>query len=158
PGRRRPRGRTAPQPRYRRRPSHLARTAHRRPGRGRRQRWRLVVVRPIRGNLRGVGRLGGGPGPDAARFGRVRPGHRGGRDSRETRTCSTQRGGGSPVIVCRKCGFHNGDEDTFCGSCGAFLEWTGDKIAPKQAPAPEPEPEPEPEPAKRGFLSRVQSL
>jgi len=36
------------------------------------------------------------------------------------------------MIVCRKCGFHNlNDRDTFCGSCGSFLEWTGERIIPK---------------------------
>ncbi|MEU1757026.1 hypothetical protein ABZ436_30835 [Micromonospora matsumotoense] len=35
------------------------------------------------------------------------------------------------MIICRECGNHNGDADTFCGSCGSFLEWTGEKTAPK---------------------------
>ncbi|MFE0589777.1 hypothetical protein ACFW18_08140, partial [Micromonospora echinospora] len=35
------------------------------------------------------------------------------------------------MIVCRECGNHNGDADTFCGSCGSFLEWTGEKTTPK---------------------------
>lgn len=40
------------------------------------------------------------------------------------------------MIVCRTCGGHNGDADTFCGSCGTFLEWTGEKIQPAvQTPA-----------------------
>ena len=60
------------------------------------------------------------------------------------------------MIVCKSCGFRNTAADSFCGSCGAFLEWTGEKVeAPKPAPAPTPEPEPE---QKRGLLSRVQSL
>ncbi len=33
------------------------------------------------------------------------------------------------MIVCRDCGQRNTDADTFCGSCGRFLEWTGDRIA-----------------------------
>ena len=28
-------------------------------------------------------------------------------------------------LVCRRCGFTNVPGDTFCGSCGAFLEWEG---------------------------------
>jgi hypothetical protein len=63
------------------------------------------------------------------------------------------------MIVCKKCGFNNTDADTFCGSCGAFLEWTGEKVTP---PAPEPVPqgsEPaEPESGRRGFMAAVQSL
>ena len=35
------------------------------------------------------------------------------------------------MIVCRKCGYQNGDSDGFCGSCGGFLEWTGEKVTPK---------------------------
>ncbi|MEU1885530.1 hypothetical protein ABZ491_08615 [Micromonospora rifamycinica] len=35
------------------------------------------------------------------------------------------------MIICRECGNHNGDADTFCGSCGSFLEWTGEKTVPK---------------------------
>ena len=47
------------------------------------------------------------------------------------------------MIVCKHCGHHNEDSDTFCGSCGKFLEWTGERVV---APEPEPEPQPEPEP------------
>ena len=32
------------------------------------------------------------------------------------------------MIVCRKCGFRNAAKDIFCGSCGSFLEWTGEKV------------------------------
>jgi len=38
------------------------------------------------------------------------------------------------LIVCRECGNHNGDPDTFCGSCGSFLEWTGERTTPQIAP------------------------
>jgi hypothetical protein len=61
------------------------------------------------------------------------------------------------VIVCKTCGYHNAGSDSFCGSCGAFLEWTGEKVeVPKPVAAPAPEPEPEPE--KKGLLAKVQSL
>jgi len=59
------------------------------------------------------------------------------------------------VIVCKQCGHHNEDSDTFCGSCGKFLEWTGERVVvapPEPEPAP---PEPEPEPAKLGLIDRV---
>jgi len=58
------------------------------------------------------------------------------------------------VIVCKQCGHHNEDSDTFCGSCGKFLEWTGERVIVAQ-PEPEPAPEPEPEPARVGFMDRV---
>ncbi len=31
------------------------------------------------------------------------------------------------VIICKKCGHHNQDGATFCESCKAFLEWTGER-------------------------------
>ena len=59
------------------------------------------------------------------------------------------------MIVCKQCGHHNEDSDTFCGSCGKFLEWTGERVVVAQ-PEPEPvAPEPEPEPAKLGLIDRV---
>ena len=61
------------------------------------------------------------------------------------------------MIVCKSCGFRNNGADSFCGSCGAFLEWTGEKVEPPK-PAATPAAEPEPESQKRGLLSRVQSL
>ena len=60
------------------------------------------------------------------------------------------------MIVCKQCGHHNEDNDTFCGSCGKFLEWTGERVA-----VAEPEPEatpvaaPDPEPARHGLIDRV---
>jgi hypothetical protein len=59
------------------------------------------------------------------------------------------------VIVCKQCGHHNEDSDTFCGSCGKFLEWTGERIVVAQPAPPPPEPEPEPEPVHHTFLERV---
>jgi len=57
------------------------------------------------------------------------------------------------VIVCNKCAFQNLDDDTFCGSCGGFLEWTGESVVPKAAPA-----EAVAAVAKRSLLSRVQTV
>ncbi len=37
-------------------------------------------------------------------------------------------------IVCRRCGTANAPDDTFCGSCGAYLAWEGDSVdAPREA-------------------------
>jgi hypothetical protein len=60
------------------------------------------------------------------------------------------------VIVCKQCGHHNEDNDTFCGSCGKFLEWTGERVVVAE-PEPEPvvAPDPEPEPAHLGLIDRV---
>lgn len=59
------------------------------------------------------------------------------------------------MIVCKQCGHHNEDNDTFCGSCGKFLEWTGERVAVAQPEPEPPAPEPEPEPARVGLIDRV---
>jgi hypothetical protein len=72
------------------------------------------------------------------------------------------------MMVCTQCGFRNETEDAFCGSCGAFLEWSGEKVetdepapaAPTiaETPAPPeelpatPSAEPAPEPAAASAL------
>ncbi|MGZ7085228.1 MAG: hypothetical protein ACXVIH_02800, partial [Ilumatobacteraceae bacterium] len=43
------------------------------------------------------------------------------------------------MIVCKECGFKNGDADAFCGACGSFLEWTGEKQAAPVVAVEEPE-------------------
>jgi len=56
------------------------------------------------------------------------------------------------VIVCKKCGNQNPDGETFCTSCRAFLEWSGEKVVeapPEPLPLP-PTPEPQPD-----FVDRV---
>ena len=59
------------------------------------------------------------------------------------------------MIVCKQCGHHNEDSDTFCGSCGKFLEWSGERVVVAE-PEPEPvAPEPEPEPAHLGLIDRM---
>ncbi len=40
------------------------------------------------------------------------------------------------MIVCKRCGNHNPAGDEFCGSCGAFLEWEGERIAEPVTVAP----------------------
>ncbi|MFF8831242.1 NADase-type glycan-binding domain-containing protein [Streptomyces sp. NPDC015131] len=37
------------------------------------------------------------------------------------------------MIICRRCGSRSHDADAFCGSCGAFLEWSGTRAAPDVA-------------------------
>jgi uncharacterized OB-fold protein len=59
------------------------------------------------------------------------------------------------VIVCKQCGHRNEDSDTFCGSCGKFLEWTGERVVVAESEPEPPAPEPEPEPAKLGLIDRV---
>lgn len=60
------------------------------------------------------------------------------------------------MIVCTNCGNHNENDDEFCGSCGKFLEWVGERVeAPKAAVV---EAEPEPEVAGRvGLVDRVKA-
>ena len=41
-------------------------------------------------------------------------------------------------LVCRRCGFTNVPGDTFCGSCGAFLEWEGEVAADGSPISPPP--------------------
>jgi hypothetical protein len=61
------------------------------------------------------------------------------------------------MIVCKQCGFHNEAGDTFCGSCGSFLEWVGEMVGDEAEPEPEvaaPVPEPEDD-KKPGFIHRL---
>jgi ribosomal protein S27AE len=60
------------------------------------------------------------------------------------------------MIVCTNCGNHNEDNDEFCGSCGKFLEWVGERIETPVAPAPVVE-EAEPDATKAGFVDRVKA-
>lgn len=41
------------------------------------------------------------------------------------------------MIVCTECGHQNDDGDGFCGSCGTYLEWSGERV---DAPTPVAEP------------------
>lgn len=60
------------------------------------------------------------------------------------------------MIVCKKCGTHNADQDAFCSSCGAFLEWSGERVPEPTPPPPSPAPPATP-PAgpPPGFVQRV---
>lgn len=39
------------------------------------------------------------------------------------------------MIVCKNCGHHNADGESFCSSCGTYLEWTGEAIPSSQLAA-----------------------
>lgn len=60
------------------------------------------------------------------------------------------------MIICTNCGNHNEDSDEFCGSCGKFLEWVGQKVE-EPAETAAPEAEPEPEEVKVGLIDRVKA-
>jgi hypothetical protein len=59
------------------------------------------------------------------------------------------------VIVCKKCGNQNADNETFCTSCRAYLEWSGEKVVEA---APEPLPPPPPQVHAPGFIDRVKQV
>ncbi|WP_347353679.1 zinc-ribbon domain-containing protein [Intrasporangium sp.] len=50
------------------------------------------------------------------------------------------------MVRCEKCGTSNEDGESFCGQCGAYLDWQEKPPPPEPEPVAEPEPEPEPEP------------
>ncbi|WP_412542709.1 discoidin domain-containing protein [Longispora sp. K20-0274] len=59
------------------------------------------------------------------------------------------------MIVCRQCGTRNAAGSQFCGECGAFLEWEGDRDDPAPEPTPPPRaPEPPPTPAPTWNFTR----
>lgn len=61
------------------------------------------------------------------------------------------------MIVCTECGHGNEVDDAFCGSCGTFLEFSGQAIA-SDAPAVEPETEePSPLDEDRGVVGRIKT-
>ena len=58
------------------------------------------------------------------------------------------------MIVCGNCGHQNDETDAFCGNCGQFLEWVGQKVE-EPAPPAQPEPEPESAEAAPGLIGRI---
>lgn len=60
------------------------------------------------------------------------------------------------MIVCTNCGNHNEDTDEFCGSCGKFLEWVGERVEAPAAKVAEPEPTEEVD-TKVGIIDRVKA-
>ena len=63
--------------------------------------------------------------------------------------------GGVGVVVCGECGSANDADVSFCGCCGAYLEWEGERLQPGR-PAP-PVEEVEPPPEKHSLLDRVRA-
>jgi hypothetical protein len=63
------------------------------------------------------------------------------------------------VIVCTKCGNQESDGVDFCGACGSFLEWTGEKVrvAQPEQPADPLPPEPVEEPQRGGIVAVVKT-
>lgn len=43
------------------------------------------------------------------------------------------------MIICERCGSQTPDGDEFCGACGSFLEWSGEKVGEPEPEAIEPE-------------------
>lgn len=58
------------------------------------------------------------------------------------------------MIVCKNCGNQNPDNEVFCTSCRAFLEWSGEKVVEPPPPAAPPPPPPVPE-QQPGFVEKV---
>ena len=44
--------------------------------------------------------------------------------------------GGVGVVVCGECGSANDADVSFCGSCGAYLEWEGEMLEPARPASP----------------------
>jgi len=42
------------------------------------------------------------------------------------------------VILCRKCGHQNADDESFCAQCNSYLEWSGDRVGATPPPAATP--------------------
>lgn len=64
------------------------------------------------------------------------------------------------MIVCRACGFSNRDEGPegateFCGSCGRYLGWTGERY--EESAAPEEEPVAAETTARAGLVERIEA-
>ena len=62
------------------------------------------------------------------------------------------------MIVCKTCSFKNLDKDQFCGKCGSYLEWAGEKVALPEPKALPPEAAPEEAAPKRGLFERITSV
>ena len=61
------------------------------------------------------------------------------------------------MILCRKCGHQNADDESFCAQCNSYLEWSGDKvgIATPSAPASPLLPAPAAAPPSQQRLRRL---
>ncbi|MGX7826173.1 NADase-type glycan-binding domain-containing protein [Actinokineospora sp. 24-640] len=59
------------------------------------------------------------------------------------------------MIVCTMCGNHNDESTAFCGDCGKFLEWNGEKVAPPPEVVVVVEEPPPPAPEKLTWWQRL---
>ncbi len=66
------------------------------------------------------------------------------------------------MIICTRCGHGNSEEEEFCGSCGAFLEWSGEYLPDDQSTGGQGDTEMATEPVgstdvivRHGLISRV---
>lgn len=60
------------------------------------------------------------------------------------------------MIVCKQCGHRNDDDDGFCGSCGGFLEFVGERADPDPPPAaPTPPPPAADSVSRPGIATRI---
>ncbi|MGW6278561.1 zinc ribbon domain-containing protein [Kribbella sp. NPDC055071] len=57
------------------------------------------------------------------------------------------------MLICGECGHRNAERDTFCGSCGQFLEWNAQRVVQETPVAPVEALEPLP--PKAGLLTRI---
>jgi hypothetical protein len=61
----------------------------------------------------------------------------------------------APVIICTACGVRNQDSESFCGECGSYLEWEGEREAAATEAVPVIAPEP---PAEApGLVRRIKT-
>ena len=64
------------------------------------------------------------------------------------------RSGG--IMVCNECGSANEPDTKFCGACGTYLGWDGERVAPEE-PQLEVVPDVVAEPEKPTLMDRVRA-
>ncbi|MGH9165372.1 MAG: hypothetical protein ACRDZW_07675, partial [Acidimicrobiales bacterium] len=62
------------------------------------------------------------------------------------------------MIICRQCGAESAEGDDFCGTCGVFLEWEGERVDHAE-PEPEAGPVVDPDaPHRPTLVERVKTV